>query len=197
MEHGWSLKWLHREILNSATWQQSSVAAASEQRDPENKLYARMLRRRLDWESWRDSILSATGQIDLKLGGPATAISAPANVRRSLYGAADRQDMDPMLRIHDVPDPGAHNPWRTETITPLQGLFALNSPFMQQQSEVLGKWAMQHRVEDVYARLFGRAPSAREAEVAKAFVAGREQDPAVWSQYAQALLAGNEMLFVD
>ncbi len=197
MEHGWSLKWLHREILNSATWQQSSVAAVSEQRDPENKLYARMLRRRLDWESWRDAILSATGQIDLKLGGPATAISAPANVRRSLYGAADRQDMDPMLRIHDVPDPGAHNPWRTETITPLQGLFALNSPFMQQQSEVLGKWAMQHRVEDVYARLFGRAPSAHEAEVAKAFVDGREQDPAVWAQYAQALLAGNEMLFVD
>jgi hypothetical protein len=45
--------------------------------------------------------------------------------------------MDPMLRIHDVPDPGAHNPWRTETITPLQGFFALNSPFMQQQADVL------------------------------------------------------------
>jgi hypothetical protein len=72
MEHGWSLKWLHREILNSATWQQSSVAAESEKRDPENKLYARMLRRRLDWEAWRDAILSATGQIDLKMGGPAS-----------------------------------------------------------------------------------------------------------------------------
>jgi hypothetical protein len=197
MEHGWSLKWLHREILNSATWQQSSVAAASEQRDPENKLYARMLRRRLDWESWRDAILSATGQIDLKIGGPASSISDAANHRRSLYGASDRQDMDPMLRIHDVPDPGAHNPWRTETITPLQGLFALNSPFMQQQSEVLGKWAMQHRVDAVYARLFGRKPSAHEASVAQAFVAGRENDAAVWAQYAQALLAGNEMLFVD
>lgn len=197
MEHGWSLKWLHREILNSATWQQSSIATASEQRDPENKLYSRMLRRRLDWESWRDSILTASGQIDLKIGGPATSISAPANHRRSLYGAADRQDMDPMLRIHDVPDPASHNPWRTETITPLQGLFALNSPFIQQQSDVLGKWAMQHRVEEVYARLYGRAPSTREAEVAKAFVSGREKDAAVWAQYAQALLAGNEMLFVD
>ena len=197
MEHGWSLKWLHREILNSATWQQSSVAADSEQRDPENKLYARMLRRRLDWESWRDAILSATGQLDLKLGGPATSISDAKNVRRSLYGASDRQDMDPMLRIHDVPDPGAHNPWRTETITPLQGLFALNSPFMQQQSAVLGQWAMEHRVEDVYARLYGRAPSAREAAVAQAFLSGREKDAAAWAQYAQALLAGNEMLFVD
>ncbi|MFC5455937.1 DUF1553 domain-containing protein [Prosthecobacter fluviatilis] len=197
MEHGWSLKWLHREILNSATWQQSSVAAVSEQRDPENRLYTRMLRRRLDWESWRDAILSASGQLDLTLGGPASAVSATTNLRRSLYGAADRQDMDPMLRIHDVPDPGAHSPWRTETITPLQGLFALNSPFMQQQSAVLGKWAMAHRLEDVYARLFGRKPSAHEASVAQAFVSGREKDSAVWTQYAQALLAGNEMLFVD
>jgi len=197
MEHGWSLKWLHREILNSATWQQGSVAAASEQQDPENKLYARMVRRRLDWESWRDAILSATGQLDLCIGGPAAKISDAKNLRRSLYGASDRQDMDPMLRIHDVPDPGAHHPWRTETITPLQGLFALNSPFIQQQSSVLGQWAKDHSTAEVYARLFQRPPSPREAEVARLFVSGREGDPAVWSQYAQALLAGNEMLFVD
>jgi hypothetical protein len=56
---------------------------------------------------------------------------------------------------------------------------------------------MQHRIEDVYARLFGRQPSAHEAGVAKAFILGREQDASAWSQYAQALLAGNEMLFVD
>ncbi|MGV3662541.1 MAG: DUF1549 and DUF1553 domain-containing protein [Prosthecobacter sp.] len=197
MEHGWSLKWLHREILNSATWQQSSVAAESEKQDPENKLYTRMTRRRLDWESWRDAILTATGQLDLSMGGPARAISDVKNLRRSLYGASDRQDMDPMLRIHDVPDPGAHNPWRTETITPLQGLFALNSPFIQQQAEVLGKWAMGRSAKEVYARLFQRPPTAREAQVVEIFVAGREKDAAVWSQYAQALLAGNEMLFVD
>ena len=197
MEHGWSLKWLHREILNSATWQQSSVAAESEKLDPENKLYGRMLRRRLDWEAWRDGILSATGEIDLKIGGPAAPIADLINVRRSLYGASDRQDMDPMLRIHDVPDPGAHNPWRTETITPLQGLFALNSPFMLEQGAILGRWAMERRVDEVYARLFGRLPTPHEAEVAKSFVSGHATDHAVWSQYAQALLAGNEMLFVD
>jgi len=197
MEHGWSLKWLHREILNSATWQQSSVFAESEKLDPENKLYGRMLRRRLDWEAWRDAILTTTGQIDLKMGGPAASISDAKNLRRSLYGASDRQDMDPMLRIHDVPDPGAHNPWRTETITPLQGLFALNSPFMLEQGAILGRWAMNRSSDEVYARLFGRQPTSREAEVAKAFVSGRENDAAVWSQYAQALLAGNEMLFVD
>jgi len=197
MEHGWSLKWLHREILNSATWQQSSVAADSEQRDPENKLYARMQRRRLDWEAWRDSILTATGQIDLKMGGPASAISDGKNFRRSLYGASDRQDMDPMLRIHDVPDPGAHNPWRTETITPLQGLFALNSPFIQQQADVLGRWMREHGIGATYARLYQRTPSATEREALQQFIAGHEKEDAVWSQCAQALLAGNELLFVD
>ncbi len=197
IEHGWSLKWLHREILNSATWQQSSVSAESERTDPENKLYARMTRRRLDWEAWRDAILSATGQIDLRVGGPAGPVGEAKNLRRSLYGASDRQDMDPMLRIHDVPDPGAHNPWRTETITPLQGLFALNSPFMQQQAQVLGRWAMAHSVGELYGRLFQRQPTSNEAEVAGLFVAGREKDSAVWAQYAHALLAGNEMLFVD
>jgi hypothetical protein len=197
MERGWSLKWLHAEILNSATWQQSSRATESEERDPENKLYARMLRRRLDWEAWRDSILTATGQIDQAMGGPAISISQPQNVRRSLYGASDRQDMDPMLRIHDVPDPGAHNPWRTETITPLQGLFALNSPFIQQQSDVLGRWAMSRELNELYQKLFGRKPSVREQDLARSFFDQRETDAAAWSQYAQALLAGNEMLFVD
>ena len=197
MERGWSLKWLHTEILSSATWQQSSQATESEERDPENKLYARMLRRRLDWEAWRDSILTATAQIDQTMGGPAISISDPKNVRRSLYGASDRQDMDPMLRIHDVPDPGAHNPWRTETITPLQGLFALNSPFIQQQSDILGQWAMSRELNELYQKLFGRKPSAREQDLARAFFDQREKDGTAWSQYAQALLAGNEMLFVD
>ncbi|MDB6074296.1 MAG: Planctomycete cytochrome, partial [Verrucomicrobiaceae bacterium] len=200
MEHNWSIKWLHREILNSATWQQASVAATSEQSDPEDRLYSRMIRRRLDWESWRDAILSATGRIDLKMGGVAGSISDVKNQRRSLYGASDRQDMDPMLRIHDVPDPGSHNPWRTETITPLQGLFSLNSPFIQQQADAFGRWIQsrgEHLIEETYARLFQRKPTEREAQVAKLFMSGREADASAWSQYAQALLAGNEMLFVD
>ncbi|QIF00909.1 DUF1549 and DUF1553 domain-containing protein [Roseimicrobium sp. ORNL1] len=204
IEHGWSIKWLHREILNSATWQQSSVAPESERLDPDNKLLARMSRRRLDWESWRDAILTATGSLDLRLGGPAMLISDDANSRRSLYGASNRQDMSPMLRIHDVPDPGAHSPWRTETITPLQGLFALNSPFILKQADVLGRRLQSAPAPDVtakvqaaYARLFQRAPTGKELGLAQRFLAGRESDPIAWSQYAQALLAANEMLFVD
>ncbi len=159
-----------------------------------------MIRRRLDWESWRDAVLTATGELDLRSGGPAASISDAKNLRRSLYGASDRQDMDPMLRIHDVPDPGAHNPWRTETITPLQGLFALNSPFMQTRADTLGKWIQsqgENRLPLTYARLFQRPPTERETQAAHRFLTGRESDPAAWSQYAQALLAANEVMFVD
>jgi hypothetical protein len=156
-----------------------------------------MTRRRLDWETWRDAMLVGSGTLDLKVGGAASALGDAGNRRRSLYGASDRQDMDPMLRIHDVPDPGSHNPWRTETITPLQGLFALNSPFMQQQADELGRWAMAENVNAIYARLFQRKPSPREMAAIRAFMSGREADVTVWSQCAQALLAGNEMLFVD
>ena len=200
IENGWSLKWLHREILNSATWQQDSVAPENERLDPDNKFFARMTRRRLDWESWRDALLTSTGEIDLRLGGPAASVGDSKNLRRSLYGASDRQDMDPMLRIHDVPDPGAHNPWRTETTTPLQGLFALNSPFMQSRADALGKWIQAQGsgwLEVVYGRLFLRLPTPLEASAARRFMAGHEAEPAVWSQYAQVLLASNELLFVD
>lgn len=201
--HGWSIKWLHREILSSATWQQSSVAAESERRDPDNRLYSRMSRRRLDWETWRDVILTGSGDLDLRLGGPAIALTDARNNRRSLYGASNRQEMEPMMRIHDVPDPGAHNPWRTETITPLQGLFALNSPFMQQQADVLGRCLqagsgnLSERIESAYHQLFQRSASTRDLQAALRFLQGREADPVAWSQYAQALLAANEMLFVD
>jgi len=105
IEHGWSIKWLHSEILNSATWQPSSLAPESERRDPENKLFARMNRRRLDWESWRDAMISATGLMICIWAAPPSPIADAANQRRSLYGASNRQDMDPMLRIMMCPIP--------------------------------------------------------------------------------------------
>ena len=202
--NGWSLKWLHREIVTSSTWRQSSLSPDSERLDPENKLFSRMLRRRLDWEAWRDALLTGAGVLDLTLGGPAKPVSAADNVRRSLYSASNRQDMDPMLRIHDVPDPGAHSPWRTETLTPLQGLFALNSPFIQQQADKLGQDLhalntsdLSQRVTHAYARLFQRPASEHEIASARRFLQGKEQDLTAWSLYAQALLASNEMLFID
>lgn len=202
--HGWSIKWLHREILLSAAWQQDSAVAKSEQADPENRLVARMPRRRLEIESWRDAMLVASGLLDRKIGGPAEALNLEKNHRRTIYGTVNRDEVDPMLRINDFPEPSAHSPSRPETSTPLQMLFALNSSFLQQQADALAA-RIQHeasasvpdRVRCAYSLCYQRTPTAKELEIAARFFAGRQDDQKVWSEYAQALLGSNEMLFID
>jgi hypothetical protein len=202
--NGWSLKWLHREILLSAAWQQDSLAPKSERVDPENRLFARMPRRRLDVEAWRDSMLAVSGLLDRKSGGPSEALSEEKNHRRTLYGTVNRDELDPMLRINDFPEPSAHSATRPETSTPLQMLFALNSSFLQQQADALAdrigheaSQPVQDRVRRAYALSYQREPTTRELAVAAHFFEGREGDRKAWSAYTQALLASNEMLFID
>jgi hypothetical protein len=107
-----------------------------------------------------------------------------------------------MLRIHDFPDPTAHAPTRTQTITPLQQLFALNGPFIQWQAEALATNLMKQtgteaRVNVAYEKLFQRTPRQTELKIATAFFNGIKNNKAAWTQYAQALLASNEFLFIE
>lgn len=204
IRNGWSIKWLHREILLSAAWQQSSLAPDSEKRDPDNKLFARMPRRRLDFEAWRDTTLAAAGTLDRSFGGVATPLTSEKNLRRTLYGTVNRHELEPMLRIHDFPDPAAHSAARTETATALQMLFSLNSPFLLAQADAfatrLEKEAdatVPARVTRAHAILFQRPPTAKELAMATRFLTSRETDKKAWSEYAQALLASNETQFVD
>ena len=202
--NGWSLKWLHREILLSAAWQQSSLAPDSEKRDPENKFFARMPRRRLDFEAWRDSVLTISGKLDRRLGGLSEPLTSEKNVRRTLYGTVNRHELEPMLRIHDFPDPAAHSAARTETATALQMLFSLNSPFLLAQADALAARlakeageSVNDRVTRAHTILYQRPPSAKELAMANRFLTTREKDPKAWGEYAQAQLASNELVFVD
>lgn len=204
IRNGWSIKWLHREILLSAAWQQSSLAPDSEKRDPENKLFARMPRRRLDFEAWRDTTLAAAGTLDRSFGGVATPLTSDKNLRRTLYGTVNRHELEPMLRIHDFPDPAAHSASRTETATALQMLFSLNSPFLLAQADAFAARlekeagpALNDRITRAHAVLFQRPPTTKELAMATRFLTGRETDKKAWSEYAQALLASNETQFVD
>jgi len=204
IRNGWSIKWLHREILLSAAWQQSSLAPDSEKRDPENKLFARVPRRRLDFEAWRDSVLATAGTLDRSFGGVATALTSDKNRRRTLYGTVNRHELEPMLRIHDFPDPAAHSASRTETATALQSLFSLNSPFLLAQADALAARLAKEasaelpaRITRAHAILFQRPPTAKELAMATRFLTGRETDRKAWSEYAQALIASNELAFVD
>jgi hypothetical protein len=205
MDNGWSLKWLSREILLSATWQQSSDLDGSKQSiDPSNQLLWRANRRRLDVESWRDTILEVAGRLDRSVGGESIDPQQPEETRRSVYAEISRLDLNPMLAKFDFPDPNAHAARRVETTTPLQKMFVLNSPFMVRQAEALSQriQASAESVNDQIAAawriVFGRSPDAEETSLAASFVGGNAEGQSErWNQFAQILLASNELLIVD
>lgn len=196
--NGWSVKWLHREILDSATWRQSSLGSSEAKAiDPLNRLYSHIGPRRLDIESWRDAMLSATGELDLKHGGEPFALEDPKATRRTVYGLVKRRELDEMLRIHDFPDPIAHSSTRTETATPLQQLFSLNSPFILARSEALAASLTGNdegsKLREAYHRLFQREPTAREHGLGLDYL----RDGGSWPGYSQVLLTSNEFLYLD
>jgi hypothetical protein len=214
VQNGWSLKWLHREIVLSATYRQASRAPVADAPgspgavDPANRLLWRMNRRRLEIEAWRDAMLAVAGTLQRHVGGPPLDLGQPGNQRRTLYGTIKRRELHDLLRLHDVPDATMHSPSRNQTTTPLQQLFTLNSPFLQRQAPALVRRlekeapdSDEQRVQQLYRLLFGRPATAAQVKLALAFLAdGPDSTPARaerWQQYAQALLGSNEFLFVD
>ncbi|MBA4147108.1 MAG: DUF1553 domain-containing protein [Verrucomicrobia bacterium] len=144
MDEGWSIKKMHRLIMLSAVYQQSSDEPATKGQmqvaavDPENKLLWRMNRMRLDFESLRDALLFASGELDLRSGGKAEEFfKPPFSKRRSIYGYIDRQFLPGTLRIFDFANPDMHTPQRSETTVPQQALFFLNGKFVVEQARAL------------------------------------------------------------
>jgi hypothetical protein len=208
VQNGWSIKWLHREIMLSATYQQSSgMNPQGQADDPDNRLLWRMNRRRLEVEAWRDAMLAVAGILDLKLGGPPMDLGDPKNRRRTIYGTVKRRELNDLLRLHDFPDPTIHSPNRLTTTTPLQQLFVLNSPFMRQQAAALVRrlksevpQGAEGRIRRAYELLFGRLPTRGQVQLAMEFLQARPGDTIsdeLWEQYAHVLLGGNEFLYVD
>ncbi|MBN9119112.1 MAG: PSD1 domain-containing protein [Planctomycetes bacterium] len=203
-EGAWSLKWLHREIMLSAAYQQASSHDAAKQTvDPDNRWLWRMNRRRLEVESWRDAMLAVNGTLRPELGGPPQELTDANNRRRTLYGLVRRRDLTDLLRLHDFPDPLGHSAGRIPTTTPLQQLFALNGPLLRQEAAALVKRLEADvpaggadRVRRAYALLFNRTPTEREIKLALAYL-GEKPDASAWSRYAHVLLGSNEFLFID
>ncbi len=202
IRNGWSLKWLHREIMLSAAYRQASGHDKEKNAiDPDNRWLWRMNRRRLEVEAWRDAMLAVSGTLDLKCGGPPIDLGEQKNNRRTIYGAVKRREIHDMLRLFDFPDPVTHSAARVPTTTPLQQLFTLNSPFMQQQANALVKRLKSEssdeaRVRRAYLLLYGRTATDAQIGLAREFL-GNPPSDAVSSQYAQVLLGSNEFLFVD
>lgn len=199
MENGWSLKWLHREIVSSKTYQQSSeLTSAAQSIDPGNQFLSRMNRRRLTVEQWRDALLKAGGHLDSAIGGPSITPDQTDEYRRTVYSERSRFQLNPILAMFDFPDPNAHAARRVETTTPLQKLFVINSPFMLTRADELTQRIQQQeggtdeQIRSAYQILFSRSPNLDELQLGKTFV-----ESAGWQQYAQVLLASNEFLILD
>ena len=206
VKEGWSLKKLHKWIMLSAVYQQSSdgprdvqVAMRHSTADPENTLLWRFNRRRLDFEATRDSILAVSGELDRSIGGRAVDIVG-VSPRRTIYGFIDRQNLPGVFRAFDFASPDSHSPQRFVTTVPQQALFMMNSPFVVERAKkVLEREEIKSAADDrakvikLYEFAYARQPSAEEISMALRFVANAD----AWPRLAQVLLISNEFIFVD
>jgi mono/diheme cytochrome c family protein len=208
---GWSLKQLHRDIMLSAVYQQSSRAdqPAAAQADPDNRLLWRGSRRRLDVEAYRDALLAVSGRLDHSFGGPTMNLDSADNRRRTVYGKISRHELSGLLRLFDFPDANITSDRRTETTVPQQQLFVLNSPFFIAQAKALAERAAglpddNARIESLYRLAFGRAPTPAELRLGLGYLRGKDaageqgrNQLTRWQRYAQVLLGSNEFLYLD
>ncbi|MBC8101116.1 MAG: PSD1 domain-containing protein [Cytophagales bacterium] len=186
MESGWSIKKLHRRILLSSTYQQSSeINPKSVAADPENRFLWRMNRRRLDLEQMRDALFLASGKLDTSsLGGPSVELwEAPFSVRRAVYGRVERQNLPGTFRTFDFASPDATSAQRFQTTVPQQALFLMNSPLAIDQAralagrtEVMAKPAGAARIRQLYLLLFSRLPTAGEVAVGARFLGNSDPE---------------------
>jgi mono/diheme cytochrome c family protein len=195
---GWSLKKLHKTIVTSATYRQSSSSGSDSMArrvDPENRLLWHRSVRRLDAEQIRDALLAASRELQLEEGGPAVDTFKP---RRSIYTKVLRNTRDPLLDVFDAPQNFSSTSERDTTTTPVQSLFLINSQYMLQRSRVMATQLQSNGVMTdadfaaaAYNAVLGRGPTAEELDGAVRFL--KEQpgrvDPARMTSAAAAFVA--------
>ncbi len=214
IDRQWSLKQLHRELLHSQTWQQSSVPRpAAIALDAQSRLLWRFPPRRLEAEPIRDCMLAVSGQLDFTIGGPGFSAFevelenvrhyfpkkeyGPADWRRMIYMTKVRQEKDSVFGVFDCPDASQVTPKRSRSTTPLQALNLLNSRFVLQQAELLSARLSREQNDTIdqvrlaYQLCFNRDASSDELASAVSFI---RQHGSV--QFARAMLNSNEFVFI-
>jgi len=182
---GWSFKQLHRLILTSSTFRQSSLPTAQTvATDPDNRLVSRMMVRRLDAEEVRDSLLAVGQQLDRAMGGSLLKVKNRAYLfdhtsidltdytsqRRSLYLPVIRNNLFDLFQLLDFPDPAVPSGDRAMTTVAPQALLMLNSDFaMKSASEFANRLfedatTPNERLTRMYAIAFGREPTVAERQ---------------------------------
>ncbi len=218
-ESGGSLKPLHRMIVTSAAYRQSSAHnAAFAEKDADNRYLWRQNRRRLDAEAIHDAVLQISGKLDAAMGGPSVRQfhlspgvhvtpnidyqtfnpDDPANFRRSVYRFLFRTLPDPLMEALDCPDGSQWMPVRNASVTAIQALALLNDKFIVRQTEHIASRVQlidrdpAGQILLLYRLALGRAPNGKEAAAVGDYAVKRGLANA-----ARVLLNSNEFVFVD
>jgi hypothetical protein len=202
-ESGWSIKAMQRLIVLSAAYQQSSHASRETRTaDPDNRLFGRMNRRRLEAEALRDSLLAVSGCLNLHAGGPADTDAQ--SLRRMLYLRCSRSDRSGFGPLFDAADACIQVEQRSASTVAPQALFLMNSPLVADKAarlvnrpEIATARKPEERIQALYRIVLGRPASADELAAGCKFVAAMPEKLRPWEAYAQALFLSNEFLFVD
>ena len=192
VDDGWSVKSVHRLILNSSTYQQSSATARDEiRRDPENRLFSRAEVRRLEAEAVRDALLATSGQLETTMGGSLLQVKNRAyffdhtsidkttydSPRRSLYLPVVRNNVFEVFQLLNFPDPAVSGSNRATTVVASQALLMLNSDAVMQAASSFADRLLaeasdvDQRLLRLYVVAFGREPADDEKQADQAFLA--------------------------
>jgi hypothetical protein len=181
VEGQWSIKAMHRLMMQSSTYQQSSEENPRfAQIDPGNRYYWQFNRQRLSFEALRDTVLAIGGRLDLTMGGPGVPLDRePYPTRRSVYGYVDRARLPNMMLSFDFANPDLTTGRRNETIVPQQALFMMNSPLVIEQARNLTlrpdfkrTATTAERIRLLYNLIYQRPPTEIEQQLATEFVQG-------------------------
>ncbi len=214
IRNNWSVKRLVREVVLSRTYRQSAtrVPQFTLDNDPENRLFGRANRRRLDAESLRDTLLSVSGKLSPSAGGPSFPPTVAADygfkhtsTARSVYLPVFRNALPELFDAFDFADTSMVNGKRNASIVAPQALFLLNNPFVVEQSKFTAQRLIAERLPSDDARLtrlyrwsVGRAPTAGERAVAAKFLANRTGEPnATWAALVHAVFASADFRYVE
>jgi hypothetical protein len=214
VESGWSVKSMHRLMMNSATYRQSAKAdLAVLEYDPENKLFARWQRRRVEAEVIRDSILMKANRLDLDMGGSMLVVqpnkyadqgklTAHSMIpRRTVYLPVYRSSGYDGQKAFDTADPAVSNGNRRASTVAGQALFLMNSELMHASSKALAELviskATKHRSAWMIKHVLGRDPTKDETARGNAFVEKYGDEKGALAAFARVLLSSNEFLYMD
>jgi mono/diheme cytochrome c family protein len=225
VKNGYSIKAMHRLMMNSNTYQMASENPAAFEADPDNRLLSRFNRRRLLIEEMRDGLLAIDSTIDLTVGGSLQSgrgtdgetsqgrlsINPEKQKRRTVYLPLRRANLPTLLNLFDFGDATTMNGKRQLTNVATQALFWLNSEFLTDRSTDLAKALLADTAKDdaarlasAYRRILNRSASQDELTAGLKYIAGFQQKFAgeqsaqkAWQSYCRILMASNDFLYLD